>query len=204
MRKTLRGYNPFICMSAMQKCIRRGLEEEAMLWALEMCYSSKAYFTMTLNRLRVITIEDVGLADMQTIAVVTSTLDQLKEKRGQAGWRLMLGFVIMALSRADKSRDADHFCALTIKGWDDNGPGEIPDFAIDQHTYEGKAKGRGMKHFIEEGSKVVPDKGDNRYKERWKKMLIEGKYKRGKLRGPEDLFGQYEEQDADGDEGDMQ
>jgi hypothetical protein len=48
---TLHGLDPFECASAMQKCIRRGMEREAMEFACEMLHSSKAYFTMVLNEL---------------------------------------------------------------------------------------------------------------------------------------------------------
>ena len=33
---------------------------------------------------------------------------------------------------------------------------ELPDWAFDQHTIKGKAMGRGLQHFREEGAKLVP------------------------------------------------
>ena len=34
---------------------------------------------------------------------------------------------------------------------------ELPDWALDQHTLQGKAMGRGLAHFREEGAKLVPE-----------------------------------------------
>jgi hypothetical protein len=33
----------------------------------------------------------------------------------------------------------------------------IPDYALDMHTAEGIAKGRGIRHFYEEGAKLEPE-----------------------------------------------
>ncbi len=33
---------------------------------------------------------------------------------------------------------------------------EIPDYANDQHTIEGKRMGRGLDHFRNEGAKLIP------------------------------------------------
>ena len=33
----------------------------------------------------------------------------------------------------------------------------IPDYALDMHTMKGKAMGRGLNHFREEGAKLIPE-----------------------------------------------
>ena len=33
---------------------------------------------------------------------------------------------------------------------------EIPDYALDMHTMKGKAMGRGLNHFRQEGAELVP------------------------------------------------
>jgi hypothetical protein len=45
------------CISAMQKCIRRGMEREAMQFAVELLSTSKQFHTMVCNRLEIISHE---------------------------------------------------------------------------------------------------------------------------------------------------
>ena len=47
------------CVSAMQKAIRRGMEREAMEFAVELMHTSKAFHSMVCNRLEVICHEDL-------------------------------------------------------------------------------------------------------------------------------------------------
>jgi hypothetical protein len=57
---TKNGLPMFAALSALQKCIRRGMEREAMQFAVEMIHTSKAYHTMVCNRLEVIS-HDISL-----------------------------------------------------------------------------------------------------------------------------------------------
>src|ERR1017187_10937004 len=59
--KTASGYLNSECTSAMQKCIRRGLEEEALFWATEL--DQAGYGAYVWKRLQIIASEDIGLAD---------------------------------------------------------------------------------------------------------------------------------------------
>jgi hypothetical protein len=87
------------------------------------------------------------------------------EKMG--GSRLAIGNAIRLMCRAKKSRIGDHFAASiglrsTLEGF----APEIPDWADDQHTIAGKKLGRGLKHFREEGTKLIPEPiGDDPYED---------------------------------------
>ena len=59
--KTKNGYDFFECSSAMQKSIRRGIEDEAIFWAVELFESNYAEYIW--KRLRIISSEDVGLGE---------------------------------------------------------------------------------------------------------------------------------------------
>jgi replication-associated recombination protein RarA len=61
--RTRNGLDVFVCLSAMQKAIRRGLEREAMEFAVGLIHSGKSFTSMVCNRLEVISHEDIGLAD---------------------------------------------------------------------------------------------------------------------------------------------
>ena len=51
---TVHGMNAMACVSAMQKCIRRGMEREAMEFAVELVHTSKAFHSMVCKRLEII------------------------------------------------------------------------------------------------------------------------------------------------------
>ena len=56
---TKNGLPAMACVSAMQKAIRRGLEREAMEFAVELMHTSKAFHSMVCNRLEIICHEDL-------------------------------------------------------------------------------------------------------------------------------------------------
>jgi replication-associated recombination protein RarA len=158
--KTIHGLTPFDCISAMQKFIRRGMEREAMEVACEMGHTSKAFATWAAGRLEVISHEDVGLACPEVIPLVKTCVEQAAawydaDKLGK--WRMPIGTAIRALCRAPKSREGDHFqAAVGLRSELEGHVPEIPDWVYDQHTYRGKAKGRGLDYFREESTRLVP------------------------------------------------
>ncbi len=58
---TIHNMPAMACVSAMQKSIRRGLEREAMEFAIELMHTSKAFHSMVCKRLEIISHEDIGL-----------------------------------------------------------------------------------------------------------------------------------------------
>jgi len=157
---TSRGYPLDEVTSALQKCIRRGLEEEAMYFALEM--SDSGFGQYLWKRLMVIAAEDIGLADPQalpfTIMSWLATKETTKSFSTPPGMRVeFLGPVILYLCRAPKNREGDDFCWYIMerreKGW----RLPIPDFALDDHTERGRRMGRGRAFWFAEASKLSPE-----------------------------------------------
>jgi replication-associated recombination protein RarA len=157
---TRNGLPAMACVSAMQKSIRRGLEKGAMEFACELLHSSKAFHTMLCNRLEVITHEDLDtLAAPWIVPFVATAVAQSKERYsksiGEA--RPMIGNCIRIMCRSPKSRAGCHFAAaIGLRSMLEDFVPTIPDYAPDQHTIRGKAMGRGLDHFREEGAKLVP------------------------------------------------
>ena len=160
---TKNGLDPFVCVSALQKCIRRGMELEAMQFAVELLHTSKPFASMTCRRLEVIAHEDIDTqANPMIVPFVATAIAQAMKwydpdvtKLGKS--RMAIGNAIRLMCRAKKSREGDHFQAAT--GWAailENFVPVIPDWALDQHTTEGKRMGRGLDHFRSEGTKLVP------------------------------------------------
>lgn len=151
--RTVHNLGAFECLSAMQKCVRRGLEREAMEFACELGHTSKAFSTMVTNRLQIVSHEDV-------ILLVRTCCQQAREwydpkKLGK--WRIVVGTAIRAMCRADKSREGDHFqAAVGLRSKLEDYTPEIPDWAYDQHTRKGRKEGRGLDFFRTESTKLCP------------------------------------------------
>lgn len=150
---TRRNFAFDLVASSLQKCIRRGQEEAAVYWALEL--DASGYTAYAWRRLLVIVSEDVGLAWPEGPAVIHAlhqnalTLEAGARGRRQGVGRLQLVHAVLALSRARKSRIVDH-ALIAISA--DESVREIPGVAADKHTKRGRAMGRGLEHFFEEGS----------------------------------------------------
>jgi replication-associated recombination protein RarA len=155
--KTKRGgYNLSEVISALQKCIRRGDEQQAMYWALEAIPEYEAYVW---RRLNVIVQEDIGIANPQLLLLVPSQEQvyfRFRERRADGSARLVLANTILAMCRSTKSRIADHFQCAVHQGMLHNELHyDVPDYALDKHTDRGRSLRRGLSHWREEGCQLV-------------------------------------------------
>jgi len=152
---TSRGYDFFEVTSALQKEIRRGNEEAAMYWALEL---SSKYDDFIWRRLAIIASEDIGPAD-NSISVLISVLGdnykRIKKKSSKPTERIILSHAIIAMCKAEKTRAADDLACLISHEIENEGiKREIPDYALDFHTRRGKIAGRGWDHWFDESCKL--------------------------------------------------
>ena len=151
--KTNGGYVNSEVTSAMQKSIRRGLEEEALFWATEL--ELAGYGGYVWKRLRIIASEDIGMADpnvcVQVRTLYENWLEQKKNKEDRSlAERLFLVHAILIVVRAKKSRMVDTALITLYEG--DREKRKIPDVALDVHTIRGRKMGRGVDHFFTEGA----------------------------------------------------
>jgi len=159
-RQTENGYPFDEVASALQKSIRRGLEEDAMFWAVEMETRFPDYLW---KRLQVISVEDIGIADPQTVLYVAEMrrlYQELKKeydkepKRKSRSFRMVLANAILSMCRSKKSRIGDEFQIAMYGRREQGWKLEVPDYALDMHTNRGRAKKRGADHFWSEGVKL--------------------------------------------------
>jgi replication-associated recombination protein RarA len=154
------GYPLSEAISALQKEIRRGNEQDAMYWALEI---ENGYPQYLWHRLEVIVNEDIGPAAPEVIVLVHALKQQYLDmvaRPGQASELLCLSNAILAMSRAPKSRLADNFMTVIQQERAQNGLKlEVPDYALDKHTLKGKQKGRGWE-FFNKVSSMIENKSD--------------------------------------------
>ncbi len=160
--KTNHGFAADEVISALQKEIRRGNTENAALLAYEMATSSPELEDYLWYRLLVISVEDVGWGDPQA-PVLIHTLYQMNQRFGHRGGEYLLFMVhaVRTLCAAPKDRASDEMVNWLKYAIEEQGMRPIiPDYALDMHTAQGKALGRGLRHFWEVGSQLVPELPD--------------------------------------------
>lgn len=189
--RTRHGYEFDEVASALQKCIRRGLEDEALFWAMEL--NESGYGAYCWRRLMVIASEDVGLGDPMAAAALAGlhyasvVVRESGSYKGKgAPWpEEMLLQAVMHLCRAPKNREANDAYLVIKARMDRRELLSIPAVAVDQHTKRGRKAGytkeAGWKFFEEEGRVVVPhvEIDGDRWHKRWldESGILDGKFK---------------------------
>jgi len=179
--KTFNGFQADHVISALQKEIRRGNEENAALLAYEMIITSPALEDYLWHRLQVISVEDVGFGEPLAPVLIRSLFEMNEACDRAVGERRLYAIhAVRYLCSCKKDRSSDEMINW-INHASESGKllPVIPDYALDMHTAEGKKKGRGRRYFFEEASRTspeVPDR-DRTYLERIMKMLDSGELK---------------------------
>lgn len=179
--KTFNGFQADHVISALQKEIRRGNTENAALLAYEMILTSPALEDYLWQRLKVISVEDIGFGEtlapvlIQSLFEMTSACDRSTSER-----KLYAIHAVRYLCACQKDRSSDEMINwINHSSTSGNLRPTIPDYALDMHTAEGQKKGRGRRHFFEEASRVIPEaqERDRTYLDRVLKMLDSGEIK---------------------------
>jgi replication-associated recombination protein RarA len=162
--KTKRGYDLSAVVSTLQKAMRRGDAKLAGFMAIEMFESGYAAYCW--RRLLTVSAEDTWGIITQEIVALQMAYEQVnrgrprKEGKAERG-RIFLAKAVILLCEAKHSRAADH---LTNYLYDrtmidakqlaeelaNAEPMEIPEYAFDVHTYQGKRKGKTKRDFFRE------------------------------------------------------
>jgi replication-associated recombination protein RarA len=161
------GHDMFESLSALQKCIRRGQEEQALYWASELDISG--YSKHLWNRLRIIASEDVGLAMPGAASIVRALYENWQDAPDNKLWVV---HATLMLVRAPKSRIVDHACCIF---YNEGRPTfDMPDFALDKHTHRGRKMGRGIDNFFDVGGVLANETLPDPYKERAREACKRG------------------------------
>jgi len=172
---TKNGFQAEEVISALQKSIRRGKEEDACEFAYELYISSPVFLEKLWRRLLTISVEDIGFGNLKAPAILHSLNEIRKEFPYDDGDQpIFFIHAIRVLCQSQKDRSSDLLKNIIIKGFAMGKLPEIPDIALDKHTRKGVEMGRGSKHFFEEASLVFPQIDvENNYRERYGKILDE-------------------------------
>ncbi|MDR3476304.1 MAG: AAA family ATPase [Devosia sp.] len=165
---TEHGFAADEVISALQKSLRRGLVDNALLLGWEMYLTSAELEEMLWSRLCVISVEDVGLGN-PSAPVLVETLYQMHQRypRPQHDRFLFAAHAIRVMGAGNKDRTTDDMVnwAKQSMALGEARP-EIPDVALDMHTRRGQEMGRDYLFFMREASRVVPEIGDKEQKYR--------------------------------------
>lgn len=175
--RTRHGFQADEVISALQKEIRRGQVENAAALAYEMASTSPALETMMWQRLKVISVEDVGFGELTAPALI-DTLCRFRESFAYgSGDRVLFAIhAVRYLSSCVKDRSSDEMSQWLRHGIEAGSiRPTIPDYALDMHTSRGSEMGRGRRHFLEEASRITPElpDRDQTYRQRLLRSLDE-------------------------------
>ncbi|MBT9382419.1 AAA family ATPase [Pseudooceanicola sp. CBS1P-1] len=165
-------------ISGLQKSLRRGAAETALLLGYEMFLTSEALEQKLWARLQVIPVEDVGLGEpMLPVLIETLFQQHLRVAWPSPERFLFAAHAIRLIARAPKDRTSDDmagFARLELVAR--NRTPEVPDYAIDMHTRRGIEMGRGYDHFLTEASHVeneLPER-DTSFRDRLQAAIAAG------------------------------
>jgi len=161
----------FEYLSAFQKCIRRGMEEEAYYFGSKL---EDINPKMLWNRIKIITSEDIGPINPllpQTINTLYNWYWDLIGA-GNSGGRLHLVNAILILCRSQKCRDTDNLLiSMDIQMKEHIAEIPVPDFAYDKHTLTGKKMGRSWGHFFTDGVECKDDHSKPEWKNEARELI---------------------------------
>jgi replication-associated recombination protein RarA len=176
--KTHHGLPADQVISALQKEIRRGKTENAALLAHEMVITSPALEDYLWQRLMVISVEDIGFGEPQAPLLLNALHRMLGTFDRDVGERKLFAVhAVCYLCRCQKDRSSDemvNWIRLAVERGE--AAPHIPDYAVDMHTAQGQAQGRGLRHFYEQGAQLAPElpERDLTYRRRIMALLDQG------------------------------
>jgi replication-associated recombination protein RarA len=155
-------------VSVLQKEIRRGNVDNAVLAAYEMLTTSPEVAEHLWRRLRVIAVEDVGMGEPLAPVVLHRLQENYREATG--GEQLMMAVhAVRFLATAKKDRtSAEHTDLVRRQVEAGEAVVSVPDYALCVHTKAGQEMGRGLLHWWENGAPVSneAETADHSYRDR--------------------------------------
>jgi len=152
---SVNGYPFDELRSVLQKSIRRGLLEDAVLAAYEFFLSGPEAEEVLWRRLEIIATEDVGFGLIEAPAVLES-LNAQRLRMADRGDRWMYSVhAVRLLVTAKKDNTSMELATwaqfVTARG---ERKVEVHDYMIDLHTRRGAAMGRDVAHWWNDGAKL--------------------------------------------------
>jgi replication-associated recombination protein RarA len=154
--QTSHGFAADELFSSLQKSIRRGLVENAVLVAYELFAAGPEFEEQVWRRLQIISVEDIGLGRPDAPAIVRA-LDEFRlgATRESPDRLIYLVHAVRLLALSPKDRTSDEMATWVRRVVDEGSARpEVFDDAIDMHTRRGQAMGRDYHHWFTKGARV--------------------------------------------------
>lgn len=154
--QTVHGFAADELVSTLQKSIRRGLVENAVLVAYEMFASGPEFEDHVWRRLEIISVEDVGLGRADA-PVIVRALEELRRAapRESPDRLIYLVHAVRLLALNPKDRTSDEMATWVRRVVDDGSARpEVFDDMLDMHTRRGQEMGRDFLHWFTQGARV--------------------------------------------------
>jgi hypothetical protein len=155
---TINGLAADEVRSMLQKSIRRGWLEEAVLAAYELYASGPEAEELLWARLDIIAAEDIGFGLIEAPAIIEALGSQRRRYPRSGDRWLFAAHAVRVLATATKDRTTGELGSWAKEVVDS---GErvvtIDDLAIDMHTKRGVERGQTIGDFYAVGADVVPE-----------------------------------------------
>jgi replication-associated recombination protein RarA len=154
--QTVHGFAADELFSVLQKSIRRGMVENAVIVAYEMYASGPEFEDQVWRRLQIISVEDVGFGRIDA-PILIRALDEFRQQADRSSADRLIYLVhatrVLALSQKDRTSDE---MTNWVRDAVETGAArpEVFDDAIDMHTKRGQEMGRDFRHWYTNGSRV--------------------------------------------------
>lgn len=153
------GVNLGLCLSALTKTMRVNNWRDACWFAHQLFISGENSENWVWRALRTFCVEDIGLAEVQSIVVIGELERTYFSCPSASERRYLAGFsAVRYLSKLPKDRSNDEaYAAMIIKLREGAPQPSVPDCAYDYHLKVGREKGRGLLHFFTKATVLSPD-----------------------------------------------
>jgi replication-associated recombination protein RarA len=157
---TIHGFSADEVRSVLQKSIRRGWIEDAVLAAYELFASGKEAEDLLWRRLEIIASEDVGFGLMEAPVLIESLHAQRLRMADPGDRWIYAAHAVRVLCTARKDRTSMEL-AVWAKDVVDKGERkvDVKDFMLDMHTHRGAEMGRGTEQWWNEGARLENEVG---------------------------------------------
>jgi replication-associated recombination protein RarA len=140
-------------VSVLQKEIRRGNVDNAVLAAYEMLSTSADVAEHLWRRLKIIAVEDVGMGEPLAPLLLNCLHENSRTIPEGATMMAVHAVRLLAIAKKDRT-SAEHADLVTAKVESGELVVTVPDYALCVHTRAGQELGRGLTQWWENGAQV--------------------------------------------------
>jgi replication-associated recombination protein RarA len=151
----------------LQKEIRRSNVDNAVLAAYEMLATSPEVAEHMWRRLKLIAVEDVGMAEPMAPVLLSVLHDNFHAASGGEKTMMAVHAVrVLALAKKDRT-SSEHADLMVQKVESGEAVVQVPDYALCVHTKAGQEMGRDLIQWWQNGAKVDPElqSADHKYRD---------------------------------------